>query len=739
MPPASPPPPTSRSTTRAPPTSSTVTVDAPPLRRGRSTTVLVSAHWVDTEGRRSAPSDELTLTVWDPRPPAAVVVDPTLRYAARPDVTGLARVELTWSAASPQDRFRVYYADETTLARSTRRLTRHRGLFAALDGAAGPVERGAAWTDHAAGCRETPSPSSRRSRSSGSGPEMRLEHALPGSLRTLALYRIVAVSERQRRRRLHRVAGRARRRAQHPAAVATAPGRAGARSRPRPARTGATAELTVTVPRGSRRAVEYRLRRSRVSSADPLLMPIVATGTLHPPDDSAAPHVEVVIDAGPTTLEPDGVLAAWTTYTWRIEVRGGPESGGGPPTEWSQPSQPVGASVVPLAGPPSPTIGRHAARRERGARRRRRAGRTARRIARQLPRRALPTASRRARAARRHDGRTAAPRRRRAVAAGRRHLRLVAAGRHHLSRRDRRPTRSSIVAQHDEEALTMVVLNPTPDALDLESPALGPWFDDTGITLAVPDADLAVSVTPTTDLVAFPPATGLLGIRRRHRTHDRGCSPACAAPMERPPSPTASWWRSSRCRPRSSNASVSLAQSIVSANGNAAVAGVPSRPTVRHLAYEFTADTADISLLEAVVAPPITDTAPTATTAADKAAHVGLGVADDGAHARQRRPPDERPVRGRGVVRPAIADAHDRRPATSRCGRSTIAAGRSTPGRSRRGGTTWPRRCSPTCGRPGRPTTQRTVAFDPQLTVHLVNAAEGALDQTLLGRVTPRR
>ena len=121
---------------------------------------------------------------------------------------------------------------------------------------------------------------------------------------------------------------------------------------------GATAELTVTVPRGSHRAVEYRLRRSRVSSADPLLMPIVAIGTLHPPDDSAAPQVEVVIDAGPTTLEPDGVLAAWTTYTWRIEVRGGPESGGGPPTEWSQPSQPVGASVVPLAGPPTPTIGR---------------------------------------------------------------------------------------------------------------------------------------------------------------------------------------------------------------------------------------------------------------------------------------------------------------------------------------------------------------------------------------------
>ena len=78
-----------------------------------------------------------------------------------------------------------------------------------------------------------------------------------------------------------------------------------------------------------------------------------------------------------------------------------------------------------------------------------------------------------------------------------------------------------------------------------------------------------------------------------------------------------------------------LAQSIVSANGNAAVAGVSSRPTVRHLAYEFT-DTADIILLEAIVAPPVSPKRRRAsTTAADKAAHVGLGVADDGVHARR--------------------------------------------------------------------------------------------------------
>ena len=341
----------------APPSELAVTVDAPPLRRGRSTTVLVSAHWVDTAGNRSAPSDDRTLTVWDPRPPATVIVDPTLRYTARPDVAGLARVELSWPAASPQDRFRVYYADETTLRARLDGVPGTSGLFAALDDAIGPVERGAAWTDHAAVLPRdaftlvTPQPLER------TGPEMRLEHALPGSLRTLALYRIVAVSSAN-------VDAAFTESPVVPVAVPStlAPPQPHLAVRVLdPSTTGApvaTGELTVTVPRGSRRAVEYRLRRSRVSSADPLLMPIVATGTLHPPDDSAAPHVEVLLDAGPTTLEPAGVLAAWTTYTWRVEVRGGPEPGGGPPAEWSQPSQAVGASVVPLDGPPSPAIGR---------------------------------------------------------------------------------------------------------------------------------------------------------------------------------------------------------------------------------------------------------------------------------------------------------------------------------------------------------------------------------------------
>ncbi len=187
------------------------------------------------------------------------------------------------------------------------------------------------------------------------GTEMRLEHELSGSLRTLALYRIVAVSGANVDVDF----------AASPVVPVAVPNTLPP-PQPHlavrvldPATTGApgpSAELTVTVPRGSRRAVEYRLRRSRVSSADPLLMPVVATGALHPPDDPAADHTEVVVDTGPTTLEPGGVLHPWEVYTWRVEVRGEPEPGGGPPGAWSQPSAPVGAAVVPLAEPPAPTI-----------------------------------------------------------------------------------------------------------------------------------------------------------------------------------------------------------------------------------------------------------------------------------------------------------------------------------------------------------------------------------------------
>lgn len=339
----------------APPEHLMITVPGPPLSRGASTIATISAHWVDASGARSAPSTDLVLTIWDPRPPAPVTIDPTLRYASRPDVTGRARVEVTWPAASPQERFRVYYADETTLRARLAGTAAAAELLAALDAAPDTATRAVAWTDHApvlpraAFTLITPQPLER------TGSEMRLEHAVSGSLKTLSLYRIVAVSGANVDVDFgtspvvpYAVPNTLAPPQPHLAVRVLDPAVTGA--------TGYTAELTVTVPRGSRRAVEYRMRRSRLSSADPLLMPIVATGPLHPPVDGADAHVEVVVDAGPTRLEPGGELAPWSEYTWRVEVRGEPEPGGGPPGSWSQPSAPTGTGVVPLSDPPPPTI-----------------------------------------------------------------------------------------------------------------------------------------------------------------------------------------------------------------------------------------------------------------------------------------------------------------------------------------------------------------------------------------------
>ena len=154
---------------------------------------------------------------------------------------------------------------------------------------------------------------------------------------------------------------------------------------------------------------------------------------------------------------------------------------------------------------------------------------------------------------------------------------------------------------------------------------------------SVSDPNRGAAATTPTYLVAFDPATGgppaspwpsgkLLA---RHSG-----SLACAAPRARSAfilignlvalsqavargrAATGSRWRRASCRrtatPRSRPAE-------------------PGR-RCRSIAHEFTADAAKITLLEAVAVPPIADTT-TSSTAGDKAAHLGLGVADDGEHA----------------------------------------------------------------------------------------------------------
>jgi hypothetical protein len=113
---------------------------------------------------------------------------------------------------------------------------------------------------------------------------------------------------------------------------------------------GSGVRLTVTVPKGQTAPVALRLRRSRVSAADPLAMPVVATVT-------PVAWPAVLTDTGATPWDGSLRLAPWSTYSWRVEVQGAPEPGSTVPGLWSTASTPASWKVVPTGPPAAATAG----------------------------------------------------------------------------------------------------------------------------------------------------------------------------------------------------------------------------------------------------------------------------------------------------------------------------------------------------------------------------------------------
>jgi len=114
------------------------------------------------------------------------------------------------------------------------------------------------------------------------------------------------------------------------------------------------ARVTITVSAGLVHAVEYRLRRVAGNPPDPVTMPIVEVGPMGAPAPDGTQR-KVIIDSGNSVLGP-GTLKDWTRYQWLAEVRGGPEPGAGPPTQWSAPSPPVSLMFVPPEPPVPATL-----------------------------------------------------------------------------------------------------------------------------------------------------------------------------------------------------------------------------------------------------------------------------------------------------------------------------------------------------------------------------------------------
>lgn len=279
----------------------------------------------------------------------------------------------------------------------------------------------------------------------------------------------------------------------------------------------------------------------------------------------------------------------------------------------------------------------------------------------------------------------------------------------------------------------MTAITPAPATLGLESPALGPWFEP-DVTLVVPAASLSVAVPATADLLAYPPAIGTLG-------YHVAATPASAA-LRRlrdatgaPPFTDGNLVALFTLLPEVEQRLFTLGQSVPRATGGNAPVGTPTRPTVRHLAYEF--GPATMTLLDALAAPPIDDTTD-ATTPADRAAHLGLGIADDGETlVNGGHPMTELHVPGEpfGTERPPMIDIDD----VAFTMWAFDDAGRAVdPGAV----ASWWNHLATTIftnlWAPGNPEVgaNRTTSFDARLTVHLVNPAEGPLDPDLLARVT---
>lgn len=334
-----------------------VSATGPALARCEQRTVEVTARWVDSAGVQSVESEPVEVLCLDPRPPSQVTLPNTLQYASRPDVTGTSRVTLEWATSPEQNRFRIFYADERTLTAklgliladsSDPRQSRAQSIVDSFtDGMSAPdraaVYRAAAdfftreWWDQL-----TKNPIE------ATGSTARFEHAVPGSLRLVCFYRVLAVSQ-------------ANVDADFASSGMTAFGIPNTSPPPKPLlranldpdAPAGQARLHVRVPPGPVPAANYRLRRSSSTSADPVQMPISGSGTVAQATSGALGQEFDVIDLGPTNVS-NAPLREWVKYSWRVEVQGPDEPGGGPPGEWSQPSAPVSTMLVPSDPPAAP-------------------------------------------------------------------------------------------------------------------------------------------------------------------------------------------------------------------------------------------------------------------------------------------------------------------------------------------------------------------------------------------------
>lgn len=318
----------------------------------------LTARWIDTSGIFSDDSEPQTLKMYDPRPPAEVLVPDQLQYSARPDMTGLSWVEYRWTPQYGQSKFGIYYTDENRLRAHLENESKT-SVLQALDEANNAAVRATIYRNNTALFPDYLFERLRDVNVSFNSGDKGFRHAVSGSLRILNFYKVAAEAESGAKPVLLNL----------PLIVYGVP------NADPPARPTITvipavpdegepdyvAKIEISVAVGTTEGKIWRLRRSSVESHNSMKMPIVNTGILSDIDPKTGKQTANYRDTGSVQISDTAQLKPWVRYSWIAEVQGAPESGSSEAGmtvagRWSVSSDPVSLILLPDSPPDPVTI-----------------------------------------------------------------------------------------------------------------------------------------------------------------------------------------------------------------------------------------------------------------------------------------------------------------------------------------------------------------------------------------------
>jgi hypothetical protein len=318
----------------------------PSLARAAQRGVVYIARWIDELNHMSPNADPAARTISDPRPPLPPPVLTALRYTARPDAEGHARVDLDFSS-TPGTRYRVFVSNETTLLKALDE-NGHAAAANVIRAAEAGAPRAMQFQAFKSLFDWDSFESVNKTPIVASDTTTHFVHRVSASLEVLTIYRVLGESPSGALSEMTEAD-----------VVPFAVPNLGGPARPQVAMVNAGLDpitqgvrLRVKVPIGKATPLAWRLRRASVPVKDPLRMNIVDQGLV----------AGATADRESTTFELDATapLIPWRHYRFAVEVQadappGAPTVGVVLPGEWSDSSALVTLAVIPSDAPAPPS------------------------------------------------------------------------------------------------------------------------------------------------------------------------------------------------------------------------------------------------------------------------------------------------------------------------------------------------------------------------------------------------